>query len=132
VQCGAVVAAIPSKDARFVCSRCGGVRIPQAGADGTRSEKQDALLRRANVARNAKITWTAVSGVVIGFGAFSALILALVASVADTGTGPLLAGALAVLATWIFGAVAAQRAFRQAATFRTLLDDAWAIARPSK
>lgn len=127
MHCGASVDVVADADARFVCSRCGGVRIPMEDPN-SRSKEQIDLLRRASVARNAKITWSTVAVVVGAFGAFSALVLALVASVADTGTGPVVAGALAVVATWTFAGYAWQSSRRQAALFRGLLDEAWMAA----
>jgi hypothetical protein len=128
VHCGSAVDVVASKDARFVCSRCGGVRIPPAEADAARSDAQTELLKKATVARNAKQTWRVAAGVVAGFGAFSGLILAMVASVADTGTGPTLAGAASVLATWAFAAYAVKRSRAEGELLRTLLDKAWGRA----
>jgi hypothetical protein len=128
VHCGAMVEVVPAADARFLCGRCGGIRIPMDGHEGQRSKEQIEFLRRASVARNAKITWATIAAVVAGFGAFSALVLALVASVADPGTGPVAAGVLSVLATWAFAGYAWQSARRQDALFRQRLDDAWMAA----
>lgn len=128
VHCGVTADVVADADARFLCSRCGGVRIPMDDPK-SRSKEQVDLLRRANVARNAKITWATIAAVVSGFGAFSALVLALVASVADTGTGPVVAGGLAVIATWAFAGYAWQSSRRQAALFHQRLDEAWASAK---
>jgi hypothetical protein len=128
VHCHAVVDVVTAKDARFVCSLCEGIRVPFDDPKVTPSAGQVELLKKTTLSRTAQTVWTAVGAVVCAFATLSGLVLALVASVAHPGTGAVLVGAISVLATFLFGLFAWQKARLYRAEFRARLDEAWVAA----
>lgn len=128
IHCQALVDVLPSVDARFVCSLCGGARIPLDDAATSASKEETERLRQATVAHAATMVWSTYAAVLSGFGLLSGVVLSLVASVADPGTGPVLAGALAVVATLAFAGFSWQKARSHRARFMAQLDDAWMAA----
>jgi hypothetical protein len=128
IHCHAIADVEPSVDARFVCTVCGGVRIPIQDPKIERSSEQLDLLKKATVLRSARVIWSVVASVVGGFGVFSVLVLWLVIAVAHPAPAGAVVAALAALVPFAFALVAFRRARDRAAELRPLLDKAWMAA----
>jgi hypothetical protein len=127
-HCHAIADVEASIDARFVCSVCGGVRIPIDDPKVSRSPETLDLLQRATVARSARTIWRIMGLAVGGAGVFSLLVLLLVISVAHP---PFAGAAVAVLATLVpfaFAIFCWKQSQLRGAELAPLLEQAWQAA----
>jgi hypothetical protein len=127
-HCHAVADVEISAEARFVCSVCGGVRIPIDDPAIVRSPETLDLLRRATVARSARAIWRIVAMAVAGFGVFSVLVLWLVIDVAEPVFAGALVGALSTLVPFAFAAMSWKKSNERGAELVPLLEKAWKSA----
>lgn len=127
-HCHAIADVEPSLEAKFVCTVCGGVRIPIDDPAIPRSSEQIDLLRRANVARSARAIWRVISLAVAGFGVFSVLVLWLVIDVAHPVFAGAVVAALAVLVPFAFAAVSWKKSQERGAELGPLVEKAWIAA----
>jgi hypothetical protein len=126
--CRAIVDVERSADVRFVCSVCGGVRIPIDDPAVVRSTAQIELLKKATVARSARLTWRIVAWVVAAFGGCSVLVLALVVSVARPPTLAVVVAGVAALVPFAFAAMAWRKSQRRGSEIAGLVEAAWMAA----
>jgi hypothetical protein len=127
-HCHAIADVEPSAEARFVCTVCGGVRIPIEDAQVVRSAEQLDQLKRATAARSARTIWRIVGILVASFGAFSALVLWVTLSFAHPPTVAVVVAVLAVLVPFAFGVFSALRSRACAAGLQPALEKAWVAA----
>jgi hypothetical protein len=127
-HCHAVADVEPSPEARFVCSVCGGVRIPIEDPEVVRSAEQLEFLKRATAARSARTIWRIVAILVMSFGAFSGLVLSITLSFANPPTVAVVVAILAVFVPFAFGAFAALRSRACGAGLQPAIDRAWVAA----
>jgi hypothetical protein len=127
-HCHAIADVEPSLEARFVCSVCGGVRIPIDDPAVVRSPTTLDLLRRVTVARSARAIWRIVAMATAGFGVFSVLVLWVVIDVANPIFGGAAVAALAALVPFGFAAMAWKKAGERGAELAPLLEKAWKAA----
>ena len=117
-----------SLESRFVCTVCGGVRIPIDDPEIARSAEQLDLLQRANVARSARATWRIMGAATAGFGVFSVLVLWLVISVAQPVFAGAVVAALAALVPFGFAAISFKRSQELGKELGPLVEKAWESA----
>jgi len=127
-HCHAIADVEPSAEARFVCSVCGGVRIPIEDAKVVRSAEQLELLKRATAGRSARSVWRIVAIVVASFGAFSALVLWVTLTFAPPPTVAVVVAVFAVLVPLAFSLFALQRSRACAVGLEPAIDQAWRAA----
>jgi hypothetical protein len=127
-HCHAICDVEPSAEARFVCSICGGVRIPIDDAKVVRSPEGIELLKRATAARSARTIWRVVGSCVAAFAVLSVLVLWLAITFAHPPQVATVAAALAVMAPFAFSIYAWRRSRVCGANIRPALDKAWALA----
>jgi hypothetical protein len=127
-HCHAIADVEISPEARFVCTVCGGVRIPIDDPAVVRSPETLDLLRRATVARTARAIWRIVAAAVVGFGIFSVLVLWLVVEVAHPIFAGAAMGALAALVPFAFGVLSFKKSQERGAELVPLLEKAWTAA----
>lgn len=126
--CSAVAEVVPSDDARFVCSVCGGCRIVIGDSTIAPSAEMIDALARATQARNAKMNWRLIAAVVTPFGVVSLLVLWLAISYAHPPGLATFVAVLAALVPFGFAVFAFKQASSEASSFQAPLDRAWAIA----
>jgi hypothetical protein len=127
-HCHAIADVERSAEARFVCSICGGVRIPIDDPKVTRSSEQLELLRRATAARSSRTVWLLIALVVAAFGVFSALVLWLAVTFAHPPEVATAAAIAAVLVPFGFALFSFRRSRASAAALHPALDKAWEAA----
>jgi hypothetical protein len=127
-HCHAVSDVEVSPEARFVCTVCGGVRIPIDDSAIVPSSTQLDLLRRATVAQSARAIWRIVALAVAGFGVFSVLVLWLVIAVAHPIFAGAVVGALSAVVPFAFAAMSWKRSEERGRELAPLLEKAWQAA----
>jgi hypothetical protein len=127
-HCHAIADVEPSLDARFVCSICGGVRIPIDDPAVVPSPETLDLLQRANVARSARAIWSIMALTLCGAGVFSTLVLSLVLNVAHPPFASGVVAALAVLAPFAFAIFSFRQSQQRGAELTPLVEKAWRSA----
>jgi len=128
VHCHAIADVEPAAHVRFVCSVCGGVRIPIDDPKVERSVEQVEHLKSVTAKRSANIVWKMIAAVTAGFGFMSLLVLSIVVSVAHPPTVAAVVATLAVLVPFALAVLAWRRSRARAAELEPLLEKAWMAA----
>jgi len=127
-HCHAIADVEVSPEARFVCTVCGGVRIPIDDPTIVRSRETLDLLRSATVARSSQTIWRLVAIAVASFGVFSVLVLWLVIDVAHPIFAGAVVAALSTLVPFAFAALSWKRSRERGAEVAPLVEQAWMSA----
>jgi hypothetical protein len=124
-HCHSIADVEPSQEVRFVCSVCGGVRIPIDDPAVARSPETLDLLERANVARSARAIWRIMAMAVGGAGVFSLLVLLLVIDVAHPPFAAAVVAVLVTLVPFAFAAFSWKQSQQRGAELAPLVEKAW-------
>jgi hypothetical protein len=125
-HCGGISQVVPKAELQYVCSICGGPRVPFAEGIAP-SAGTVAALRRAETARKSRTAMRALSLAGALGGAFAASLLVMAAFVGSMGWA-LAFGAAFGLPALVMFVVGSGRSKEQTKEMKRLLDEAWANA----